>query len=172
MQVEGRENSDLTIKLLRHDWSGKARVTVNNKVNELDLFSSSGDVAVLTFPSVGIGDEVVRAYEITTVDTPWQRLKFISEGEDKVKVEEIKVRGHVITPQGNGEYILPFRFWNKLSCTIFSTTMSWLWMTMLFVSTVHLWQGQPSKRFGIWTYIICLSVTLGDFGRWYFILPL
>lgn len=44
-----------------------------------------------------------------------------------------------------------------------SIFISLVWMTMLFVSSVHLWQRQPDKRFGKWTYILGMSVAIGGF---------
>jgi hypothetical protein len=161
------KGSDLTIKLLRYPGSGKARVTVNNQgreVREVDLFEAKNRAEVLTFPFRPVkGDEIIRDYKTNGIDTPWRRLKFVAEGGGEVKVEQVKVRHQVISAQENGEFTLPFRFWNRLTCTVASTVISFLWMTILFISTVHLWQREPDKRFGFKTYIIFLSIALGGF---------
>jgi hypothetical protein len=51
----------------------------------------------------------------------------------------------------------------QLGYAVFSTSISYVWMTVLFISTVHLWQGKPKKRLGITSYIILLSTTLSGF---------
>lgn len=40
---------------------------------------------------------------------------------------------------------------------------SWLIMATLFISSVHIWQGQIRKRFSVVSYILLLSVTLSGF---------
>jgi hypothetical protein len=156
------EGGELTIKLLRHPWSGKVRVTANNQAREVDLFSANASTEILTFPVTGIGNRGVRNYTFKAVDTPWHRLKFVADG-GIVKVEEVKARDRLITAQPNGEFILPFRFWNRFSRAVFATVISFFWTSCLFISAIHLWQGQQDKRFGFWTYAIGLSTTLAGF---------
>lgn len=157
-QIDG---SKLTIKLLRHPWSGKVRVTVNNRVREIDLFSERPSIETLTFSKLP-GDKSFRNYQIKAVDTPWHRLKFIADA-GVVKVEQIKVRDRLITNRSHEAFLLPFRFWNRFSCAVFSTVISFFLMTCLFISTVHLWQEKPHKRWGIWSYIIGIAISLSGF---------
>ena len=51
----------------------------------------------------------------------------------------------------------------QLGHAVFSTSISYVWMTVLFISTIHLWQGELKKRLGISSYIIFLSTTLSGF---------
>jgi hypothetical protein len=157
------KGGELAIKLLRHPWSGKTRITVNDKVREVDLFAETNSTEILTFPPVKKGDEIFRNYQIDVVDTPWHRLRLVAENEGEINVKEVKARNQVITHQRNGDFILPFQFWNRFICTVVSTSISFFWMTILFISLVHLWQGQPNKRFGFCTYAISLSVVLAGF---------
>ena len=61
-----------------------------------------------------------------------------------------------------------FPLWNQvfpfqLSSAVLATVISWVWMTILFISTANLWQRKQTKRFGLTTYIIFLSTTLSGF---------
>ena len=155
--------SELTIELLHNFISGRARITVNDEVSEVDLFSWVGNIEKLKFATVRPGDESIKTYQINAVDTPWRRLKFIAEGGGQIKLEEVKIRDRTISPQKDGEYILPLRLMNRFSCALVSTAIGFCLMTVLFVSTVNLWQRKANQRFGINSYIVCLAITIGGF---------
>ncbi|MDJ0742729.1 MAG: hypothetical protein QNJ32_05125 [Xenococcaceae cyanobacterium MO_167.B27] len=54
-------------------------------------------------------------------------------------------------------------FNSQLSYVVFSTLISYVWMTVLFISTVHIWQEKLKTRLGTTSYIIFLSTTLSGF---------
>jgi len=64
--------------------------------------------------------------------------------------------------------LLLFPVWNKVfagqpGCAVLTTFISWLWMTVIFVGAVVLWQGKENRVFGLTSYIICLSTALSGF---------
>jgi hypothetical protein len=64
--------------------------------------------------------------------------------------------------------LLLFSVWNKIfagqsGLAVLSTWLSWLWMTVIFISAVLLWQGKENRFFGLTSYIICLSTALSGF---------
>ena len=128
------EGGDLTIKLLRHSYSGKVKVTVNDQVREIDLFDPNSGTESLTFFSIVKGDQVFRDYEIKLVDTDWHQIKFVSDRNSQVNIERINLENSIISLSRNQEYILPFKFWNRSSWAILATIVSSFWMTILFVS--------------------------------------
>ncbi len=58
--------------------------------------------------------------------------------------------------------------WNKIfaghpGATVLSTFISWLWIAVIFISGIALWQGKESRLFGLTGYIVCLSTALSGF---------
>lgn len=140
------KGSNLTIILLRSAWIGKVRVTANGQVREASLYSANGAVEQLLFESKEIEAKRTKTYEIKVVKTPWHRLKFVSD-PDGVKVKSIKIGSQTILPDSNGEFILPLYFWNRFSCAIAATVLSFLGLVSLWVVMSHAWQ-QNAKFFG------------------------
>ena len=185
------EGGDLTIKLVRSDYCGKARLTVNGEVREIDLYSPIFAVEELKFRAVEPGDTTVRTYQLNHIQaTPWQKLiltpedhgqakfeQMIVQGQqivvpqdlDKIKVEQITVQGlqfqaKALQFPGNSAFFLPSQLWHrKILAALISTIISFFWMTGLLISAVHLWFGQRQVRFGIRSYISGLAIALGGF---------
>ena len=144
------KGSDLTITLLRSAWSGKARVTANEQVREISLYSAIGAVETLSFASPELESKRTRTYEMKVVKTPWHRLRFVSESTpdpNRIRVKSIRVGDKTILPDSNGEFVLPFYFWNRVSCAIAATALSFLGLVSLWVVVSHAWQ-QDAKFFG------------------------
>ncbi|MDJ0632058.1 MAG: hypothetical protein QNJ34_02595 [Xenococcaceae cyanobacterium MO_188.B29] len=64
--------------------------------------------------------------------------------------------------------ILLFSLWYQvftfqLGFAVLATLISYVWMSILFISTVNLWQEKQTKRLGLASYIILLSTTLSGF---------
>ena len=87
----------------------------------------------------------------------------MSDSNSQVNIENINLQNNIISLDSNQEYVLPFKFWNRSSCAILATIISFFWMTILFVSLVHIWKEQNDKRFSICIFIILTSFTLGGF---------
>lgn len=155
--------SELTVEFLHNSIGGKARITVNGEVSEVDLFSWAGNIEKLKFVTVRPGDEYLKTYSINAVDTPWRRLQFIAEGSGQIQLEEVKFRGQKIIPQKNGEYILPFKLINRFSCALLPTAIVFFAIAILLVSTVNIWQRKANHRFGSSSYVICFGMTIGGF---------
>ena len=51
----------------------------------------------------------------------------------------------------------------QLISTIFLSLISWLWISILFISVVNLWQEKDEQVLSVTSYIICLSITLSGF---------
>ena len=135
------KGGNLTITLLRSAWSGKVRVTANGQVRESNLYSANGTVEKLSFEPTEVEAKKTKTYEIKVVKVPWTRLKFISEPSSDpngIQVKSIKVENQVLLPDSKDEFVLPFYFWNRFSCTIAATTLSFLGLLILLTSFEHL----------------------------------
>lgn len=180
------EGGDLTIKLVRSDYCGKVRITVNGEIREIDLYSPTFAVEELKFRALELGDTTVRTYQLDRIQaTPWQKLiltpedhgqaKFEPQDLDKIKVEQITVQGlqfqakalqlpGLQLPGYGSTFFLPSQLWHrKILAALISTIISFFWMTGLLISAVHLWFGQRQVRFGIRSYISGLAIALGGF---------
>lgn len=100
------EGGDLEIKLLGHGGAGKARITVGEREKEVDLYRPKSFEAIVKFSPFGPGDSQSRAYQIDAHIPLWSKLQFLAN-EGTVKVKEVKVKGKIILPNANNEYILP-----------------------------------------------------------------
>jgi len=136
------KGSNLTIILLRSVWIGKVRVTANGQVRETSLYSANSAVEKLSFESKEIEAKRTKTYELQVVKTPWHRLKFVSDS-DGVKVKSIKIGSQTILPDSNGEFILPFYFWNQFNCAIAATILSFLGLTISFTSIERIRRRDP-----------------------------
>ena len=134
------KGSDLTITLLRSAWSGKVRVTANGQVREISLYSANAAVEKLSFEPTELAKKRTKTYDISVAKTPWHRLKFVSEATpaDGIQVKSIRVGDQTILPDSNGEFILPFYFWNRFSCAIAATILSFLGLLILLTSFEYL----------------------------------
>lgn len=136
------KGSDLTITLWRSAWSGKVRVTANNQVREISLYSAIPAVETLSFTSPELENKRTKTYEMKVVKTPWHRLKFVSESTpdlNRIRVKSIHVGDKTILPDSNSEFVLPFYFWNPFTCAIAATSLSFLGLVSLLVVVSH-WQ--------------------------------
>ena len=134
------KGGNLTITLLRSAWSGKVRVTANDQVREINLYAAKGAVEKLSFEPTEVEAKKTKTYEIKVVKVPWTRLKFISESPSEpngIQIKSIKVENQVILPDAKNEFALPFYFWNRLSCTIVATALSFLGLIILIISIEH-----------------------------------
>jgi len=64
--------------------------------------------------------------------------------------------------------LLCFPVWHKIwtlqiALTIFSTFLSWLWMTIIFISAFLLWRGKEGRFLGLASYIVFFSTALSGF---------
>jgi hypothetical protein len=64
--------------------------------------------------------------------------------------------------------LLLFPVWNKIfsgkpGLAVLSTFLNWLWVVVVFISAVVLWQRKESRFFGPTSYIISLSTALSGF---------
>ncbi|MEH2283912.1 MAG: SGNH/GDSL hydrolase family protein [Nostoc sp.] len=137
------KGSNLTITLLRSSWSGKVRVTANGQARKTNLYAPNSVIEKLYFePAENKKSEL---YEVKVTKTPWHRLKFVPDAADadKVKIYSIKIGNLQIQPEANGEFILPFYFWNQFSCAIAATLISFLGLTILFISIVNIQRRNP-----------------------------
>jgi len=141
------QGSTLTITLLRHPWSGKVRVTVNDQVRELDLFAADSNTENLSFKPSIIATKKPELYKISVVKTPWHRLRFVPEpigdSSTQIRVDSIQIGDTVIRPEVNSEFVLPFYFWNQISCAIAATILSFLSLTVLLVTISNGYQQNP-----------------------------
>ena len=157
------EGGDLEIEIFAHRGSGKAKITINNTVREIDFYRRSGRHEMLKFPAFTAGDRMIRDYTIQAVDTPWRKIRFIPEGIGEVNIKSVRLRNQTLVREEKNQFILPWKFWNRWTCSIMATFLSFCMMLILFISSVHIWQGQPRKWLGIWSYKIVLSLTLSGF---------
>ncbi len=137
------KGSNLTVALLRSPWSGKVRVTANGKVRESNLYAPNSAVEKLYFEPTENTSEL---YEIKAVKTPWHRLKLVPDApgnSDNMKIDFIKIGNKKIQPEANGEFILPFYFWNQFSYAIAATAISFLGLTVLFISIENVQRRNP-----------------------------
>ncbi|MEH2137446.1 SGNH/GDSL hydrolase family protein [Nostoc sp.] len=128
------KGSNLTITLLRSPWSGKVRVTANGQARETNLYAPNSAIEKLYFePTENKKSEL---YEIEITKTPWHQLKFVPDAanSDRVKIDFIKIGNLKIQPEANGEFILPFYFWNQFSCALAATAIGFLGLTILFIN--------------------------------------
>lgn len=141
------QGSALTITLLRHPWSGKVRVTVNDQVRELDLFAADSNTENLAFKPSIIATKKSDLYKISVIKTPWHRLRLApaSTGDPsgQIRVDSIQVGDTVIRPEANAEFVLPFYFWNQFSCAIAATILSFLSLAVLLIKISHKQQQNP-----------------------------
>lgn len=74
-----------------------------------------------------------------------ERLKFVPDAanSDQVKIDSIQIGNLKIQPEANGEFILPFYFWNQFSCALAATAISFLGLTILFISIVNIQRQNP-----------------------------
>lgn len=132
------KGTTLNIALLRHPWSGKVRVTANGQVREINLYSNNATVEKLYFEPRKPAAKPSETYEIKVVKTPWHRLKFIPEtisgNPGKVRVESVRIGNWVILPEANGEFVLPFYFWNRFTYAIAATVATGLGLTFLLIA--------------------------------------
>lgn len=158
------EGSQLTIQLLRHPWSGQVRITANSQQREFDLFAPADSLPeTVTFESVLPGKARAYRYEINVVNTAWHRLKFVGEGDKAVIVKSLSVQGKTIKAQSDGTFVLPYHFLNRDTQALIASAISYIWILVIFISAVHLWQGSTNRRFGFATWAILLSATLAGF---------
>lgn len=141
------KGSNLTIALLRHPWSGKVRVTANSQVRETNLFSNNSTTEKLYFEPIKPGTKPTNTYEIKVVKTPWHRLKFLpgttSSNPEKVQVNSVRIGNWIILPEANGEFVLPFYFWNQFTCAIVATVATGLGLTVLLIGIRSIQQQNP-----------------------------
>lgn len=148
------KGTSLNIALLRHPWSGKVRVTANGQVREINLYSNSDAVEKLYFEQINSDIEKTDNYEIKVVKTPWHRLKFLPENifddPGKVRVESIRIGNWAILPEPNGEFVLPFYFWNRFTYAISATVATGLGLTFLLISIRSIKQHNPNLFNWFW----------------------
>ncbi|MEM9543635.1 MAG: glycosyltransferase family 2 protein, partial [Cyanobacteria bacterium P01_E01_bin.42] len=157
------EGGDLEFEFLSNPGSGKVRITANGQIQTIDLFKLTGRHQTFTFFARAKGDLISRQFPIKVVDTPWRKLKFIAEGETNPNIEAVKARNHNLIELEENIYQLPFRFWNRLTCSLVASAISFFIAIIIFISTVHLWQGNKNRYLGKWSYILSLSLTLAGF---------
>ena len=138
------QGGNLTIALLRSPWGGKVRVTANSQVQETNLYAASPATEKLYFEPI---DKNTENYDIKVVKTPWHRLKIVPESAaaypNKIKIYSVRVGDKIILAESNGEFILPFYFWNKLSYAIAATAISFLGLTFLFIIIASIHKRNP-----------------------------
>lgn len=157
--------SQLKIRLLRRPDAGKVKVKVNDEVRIVDLYDPEIGVEELNFPVLP-GQPRLKNYEIKIVDTVWHKLQFLPESQGRVRVKQVRVNNQRVRAQANqasNVFVLPKRFWHRSSSAVLATSISWLIMMLLFISTVHLWQGLGVRRLGTTFYIVILPMILGGF---------
>ena len=162
------QGEDLTLKLKAHHWSGKVRVTVNNHVQELDLYRpvEKSETVTLTFSTVVSkpGDGSLQDYTLNVTQSAWSKLRFVPEGQGSFQLESLEAKGQKskLNSAGN-EATLPFNLKNKFNFAVVATFIGFFWMLLLFISVVHLWLGQFHKRFSVWSYMFGMAPVIGAF---------
>lgn len=141
------KGSNLNIALLRHPWSGKVRITANGQVRETNLFSNNATAEKLYFEPKKPGSKPTETYEIQVVKTHWHRLKFLPESTsgnlEKFKVESVRVGNWIILPEANGEFVLPFYFWNRFTYAIAATIATGLGLAVLLIAIRSIREQNP-----------------------------
>lgn len=107
-------------------------------------------------------NQTLSKYKFLVVRTPWQRLEIVGERDTALDIPIVQVKGKALQADGQ-TFRLPNYSWNRLNRAIATTVLSWISMTVLFISTVHLWQRKTGSRFSVISYIFFLSVTVSGF---------
>ncbi|MEA5470680.1 hypothetical protein [Spirulina sp. 06S082] len=120
------EGGDIEVLLLSHTGSGKVRIMANNLVRELDLHNYGLNYEKVVFLAGEAGDRMVRNYQFEIPDTWWHKLKFIGDGNNKVNIEEIKVRNTIVSANENGEYIISFWMDKRILISIIASLITFV----------------------------------------------
>jgi hypothetical protein len=161
LNLKGKE---IRFYFLQSRWSGIAKFTVNGEERTIDLFSDTPGGDFVQFRPLMIGDLPVITHRTYVVNSPWRRLRVITEGKDKINIQSVKIGNRTVKlVNQNGDFLLPYQLWNRQNRAILATIISFFWMLFLFVSSLKIWTGKPDGRFGNITYIIGLSITIGGF---------
>lgn len=109
-------------------------------------------------------NQTLSKYKFLVVRTPWQRLGIVGEQGTDLDISVVQAKGKVLQSDGNNQtFVLPNYGWNRLNRAIAAIVSSWILMTVLFISTVHLWQRKTDSRFSVFSYILLLSVAVSGF---------
>lgn len=124
------EGGDLEILLLSHTGSGKVRVTGNNRLRELDLYSYNIEHKSVIFVAGEVGDRIVRDYQFEIPKNHWRpKLKFISDGSAKVNIQEVKIGDTILISNRNNEYIIPN---NRMFKTLLATLINFGYLAIAY----------------------------------------
>ncbi|HAC62236.1 MAG TPA: hypothetical protein DCF68_01545 [Cyanothece sp. UBA12306] len=164
IQLEG---GDLTLSFQRSPRSGMLKIKANNKSEIVDLFSHRFlKSESITFPANALGNEEIKSYKFTIPYDSWQKIQFISDDNQPLFIKQIKVNNQNISDLNSDIIVLPFfsiQFWNSLVYTIISSLISFIWMTLLFISIINIWQGRKNQKLGLISYIILVSIAVSGF---------
>ncbi|MEM9542299.1 MAG: hypothetical protein AAGA60_22755, partial [Cyanobacteria bacterium P01_E01_bin.42] len=193
MPIEG---GDLKILLLSHTGSGKVRITVNDRVRELDLHTHGLNYETLVFLAGEAGDRILRDYQFEISETWWHKLKFMVDGDRPINIEEVKINNTLLSANKNNEYRLPFwtngrviksifaslitficvaamaiGFCNDLKITLGLTLIQGIWLTVFFSLKVGILNTLPTFiLLSIWYYFVKNYYPLKRF--WLFFSPI
>ncbi|MGK7924223.1 MAG: hypothetical protein AB4290_03040 [Spirulina sp.] len=101
--------NDVEIVLLTGRDQGKARVTVNDQVREVDLFNKRQGISILSFPATAPGDEKLRNYRFNMRATLWRKLRFSLEEkfEGRLNISEVRINDRILQHENHIFFIIP-----------------------------------------------------------------
>lgn len=157
------EGKTLQLKFLANTGSGKVKVTANNRVRNLDLYSYGQKYETLTFAAGEAGDRTVRDYQIQIPDRFGQRLKFLPEGEGNIVIGEVRIGDRSLPGNVDREYKIPFDFGKRWILSILLTIITWIVCSyLIFIfsfSHINIILGFTLFQ-GIWT-VLFESIKVG-----------
>lgn len=95
----------LTVRLLRHPWSGLARVSVNGRTHDVDLFDEKGGEALLTYDADAFQDGAWTRTREVSVDLPElsdaeSEIDFASTPPGSLRIVSADINGRTATVVG------------------------------------------------------------------------
>ena len=126
------------ISLLKHAWSGKVAVTINDEVYGFDLYAidlSKQDIKLEVIHEKKDGDGT---FLVDLNDASGKKVSFFTGQKIKVSPKEVSILGQTVSPDINGDYIIPTQFLNKKRLAVAMTIVTFIILSVFFSTFVHL----------------------------------
>jgi hypothetical protein len=128
----------IKITLLKHPWSGKVTVNINDETYSFDLFDRKFSKQDIKLEVIGEREGENGTFLVNANGMSNKKLSFFKNQREKILPIEVSISGKVVSPDVNDDYLIPEQFLNKKKLALIGTFTSFIILSTLFSTFLHL----------------------------------
>lgn len=153
----------LTIKFLRHEWSGSTRVTVNGQSTVINLFGLGLSSENFSLNSARELYQGSGQYEMNIGDPSLKYISFSTSDNLSVPIENISSSNRIVKAVSTGNFLIPLLVWNRYLSSLIASSLTCLILFLFLksMSSILLKSNYCSRNTAL--FIISLSMIVSVF---------